>query len=193
MEKIVVATNNLGKIKEIKEILKEKEIVSLKEMHCDIEVEEDQDTFEGNALKKAKEIYEVVKVPCIADDSGLCIDFLQGFPGVKTARFLGEQATQEQRNLYILQQLEGVAKSKRSCKMVTVIAYVDKQKQRIFRAELKGYIAIEERGDNGFGFDTIFELEDGRTLAQLSKEEKNKISSRKKALMLCKEEMDSYI
>ncbi|MFR5190948.1 MAG: non-canonical purine NTP pyrophosphatase, partial [Clostridia bacterium] len=80
MKKIVVATNNSGKLKEMKDILKGIEIVSLKDVGIIIEVEEDQDTFEGNALKKAKEVYELVKLPCIADDSGLCIEYLQGFP-----------------------------------------------------------------------------------------------------------------
>ena len=98
MKKVVIATNNPGKIKEIKVILKDYEILTLKDMNCEIEVEENQDTFEGNAMKKAKEIAEALKMPAIADDSGLCIDILKGWPGVHTARFLGENATQEQRN-----------------------------------------------------------------------------------------------
>lgn len=179
---IVAATNNQGKLKEIREILKEYEIVSLKDLNCEVEVEEDQDTFEGNSLKKAKEISTLLKMPCIADDSGLCIEELNGFPGVLTARFLGEDASQEERNDYLIKQLEG--KENRSAMVVTVMTYVDEQnkKEIVARGELEGYITKEKRGTNGFGFDEIFELENGKTLAELESEEKNQISSRKKAL-----------
>ena len=190
MKKIVVATNNSGKLKEMKDILKGIEIVSFKDFGIIIEVEEDQDTFEGNALKKAKEVYELVKLPCIADDSGLCIEYLQGFPGVKTARFLGEKASQEERNNYLLKQLETIPKEKRQAKIITAIAYVDENRQMTFQGETNGYIAQTIRGENGFGFDSIFELEDGRTLAQLTSEEKNAISSRKIAMMLCEKEIN---
>lgn len=87
MKKIVVATNNKGKIKEIKEILKEYELLTLKDINCDIEVEEDKNTFEENAKKKAKEVSKLVDMPCIADDSGICIEVFNGWPGVHTARF----------------------------------------------------------------------------------------------------------
>ena len=106
MRELVVATNNQGKLKEIKEILNNYEIKSLKEVNCEIEVEENQETFEGNALKKAKEISEKIHMPCIADDSGLCIDVLDGWPGVYTARFLGENATQKERNKAILEKMK---------------------------------------------------------------------------------------
>ena len=98
MKKIIVATNNQGKLKEIKEILNNYELLSLKEVGCNIEIEEDADTFEGNSLKKAKEISKITNMPCIADDSGLCIDIFDGWPGIYTARFLGENSTPEQRN-----------------------------------------------------------------------------------------------
>lgn len=180
--KIVMATNNKGKLKEVREILENYEILSLKDLNCEIEVEEDKDTFEENSLKKAREISKVLNMPCIADDSGLCIEELDGFPGVKTARFLGDNATQEERNNYLIKQLE--EKENRKATVVTVIAYVDEKqnKEIIARGELQGYIAKEKRGENGFGFDEIFELENGKTLAQLDSEEKNRISSRKQAL-----------
>ena len=92
MKKIVVATNNQGKLKEIKEILKEYELVTLKEIGCNIKVEEDQETFEGNAKKKAEEIAKVTNLPVLADDSGLVIEALDGFPGVHTARFLDRKS-----------------------------------------------------------------------------------------------------
>lgn len=102
---MIFASNNKGKLKEIREILKSYEIKSLKEASIDVDVEEDQDSFYGNALKKAKEIYEIAKVPVIADDSGLCIDVLNGWPGVMTHRFLGENAGDDDRNTAILDKM----------------------------------------------------------------------------------------
>ena len=121
-------------------------------------------------------------MPCIADDSGLCIEQLKGFPGVNTARFLGENATQEDRNNDLIKRLKG--KTNRKALFITVITYFDERMGNIItsRGTLEGYISKEKRGTNGFGFDEIFELKDGRTLAELTDEEKNKISSRKIAL-----------
>lgn len=188
-EKIVMATNNQGKLKEVREILKDYEILSLKDLECDIEVDEDQDTFEGNSLKKAKEISKLLKMPCIADDSGLCIEELNNFPGVLTARFLGEEASQEERNDYLINKLEG--KENRKATVVTVMTYIDEEKSEkvVARGEVKGNIAKEKRGNNGFGFDEIFELENGKTLAELTSEEKNTISSRKVALENLKQQL----
>lgn len=186
IKEIVAATNNKGKLKEIQEILKDFKILSLKDLNCDVEVEEDKNTFEGNSIKKARELSELLKKSCIADDSGLCIEEFKGWPGVKTARFLGEDASQTDRNNYILNKMKGLEKQKRKAKAVTVISIVDTEgKEIIARAEINGYISEAPRGDNGFGFDEIFELENGRTLAELSSEEKNEISSRRKALKLC--------
>ncbi len=183
MEEIILATNNNGKIKELQEILKEYKLLSLKEANINVEVEEDRDTFEGNALKKAEEICKIANKTCIADDSGLCVDALEGFPGVYTARFLGADATQEQRNNYILEKLEGTKKDKRTAKVITCIAIVKPNgEEKTYIGELNGYIAESRRGNNGFGFDEIFELDNGKTLAELDKEEKNKISSRSVAL-----------
>lgn len=183
MEEIILATNNNGKIKELQEILKEYKLLSLKEANINVEVEEDRDTFEGNALKKAEEICKIANKTCIADDSGLCVDALEGFPGVYTARFLGADATQEQRNNYILEKLEGTKKDKRTAKVITCIAIVKPNgEEKTYIGELNGYIAESRRGNNGFGFDEIFELDNGKTLAELDKEDKNKISSRSIAL-----------
>ncbi len=188
--KIVMATNNQGKLKEVREILKDYEILSLKDLGCDIEVEEDQDTFEGNSLKKAREISKLLKMPCISDDSGLCIEELNGFPGVLTARFLGEEASQEERNNYLINKLEG--KDNRKATVVTVMTYVDEEKGKklVARGEVNGNIAKERKGDNGFGFDEIVELENGKTLAELTGEEKNEISSRKIALENLKQQLN---
>lgn len=191
-KKIVIATNNPGKIKEIKEILKNYEIISLKEINCKTDVIEDQESFEGNAKKKAKEISEVVKMPCIADDSGLCIDILQGWPGIYTARFLGEEATQEQRNSYILEKMKKFKDDERKARVKCCMAYYEDGKYIIGKGEIEGKIANEKRGKNGFGFDEIFEINNGKTFAELSSEEKNEISHRKKALQDLKTKLEKY-
>ena len=191
MEEIILATNNKGKIKELEEILKEYKLLSLKEANIDIEVDEDRDTFEGNALKKAGEICKVTNKICIADDSGLCIDILNGFPGVYTARFLGEDATQDEGNSYLVEKLKDKSREERKAKVITCIALVKPNgEKKTYIGELNGYIAENKRGNNGFGIDEIFELENGKTLAELDKEEKNKISSRSLALKKLKEDMN---
>ena len=168
MKQIIVATNNLEKLREIRQIITSYEIVSLKDIKCHIEVEEDKYTFAENALKKAKEIARVTNKICIADDSGLCIDVLNGFPGVKTARFLGKEKTQEERNDYLLKKLKEVKKSKRTACVITCIALVEPNgKEKVFTGILQGRIAEDKRGKNGFGFDEIFELENGQTLAEI--------------------------
>ena len=193
MKKIIIATNNLGKLKEIKEILQGYEILSLKDVNCQVEVIEDQDTFEGNSLKKAKEISEMLHMPCIADDSGLCIDVFDGWPGVYTARFLGENTTAKQRNAYILEKMKELEGEKRKASVKCCIAYYENGNYVIGKGEIQGGIAKEARGDNGFGFDEIFELEDGRTYAELSAQEKNKISHRKLALQDLLKKMKNHI
>ena len=181
--KIIVATNNKSKLKEIKEILKGIEIISQEEAGIEIDVDENAETFEGNALLKVREIYKLTKSACIADDSGLCIEYLDGFPGVKTKRFLGENASNEDRNNYYIEKLKGLPKEKRKAKVVTAIAYIDEDgNESVYIGELNGYIAEEQRGENGFAFDKVVELDNGKTIAELSAEEKNKISSRNLAL-----------
>ena len=189
MKKIVVATNNQGKLKEIQEILNEYELLSLKEINCNIEVEEDQETFEGNSLKKAKEISEATKMPCIADDSGLCIDIFDGWPGVYTARFLGENSTPEERNNAILEKMKNLDGEDRKAKVECVITYYEDGNVVVEKGEIKGRIAKESKGENGFGFDPIFELENGKTYAELTNEEKNEISHRKIALENLKKQL----
>lgn len=182
MKKIVVATNNQGKLKEIKAILKNYELLTLKDVNCEIEVEEDQETFEGNAKKKAEEIAKLTKLPCLADDSGLCIESFAGWPGVYTARFLGEKATPSQRNKAILDKMKNLKGEERKAKVQCVVAYYEEGKFIIAKGEIEGKIAVQPRGKNGFGFDSIFELENGKTYAELAEEEKNMVSHRKIAL-----------
>lgn len=184
--KILVASGNEGKIKEIKEILQKAEIVTIDEIKNKIKVIEDGQTFEENAKKKAKQLYEYTKIPCIADDSGICIKEYGNWPGVRTARFLGEEKAgneyARQRNEFILHKMQGLERKRRRVENITVIAYYDGKSFQIGKGILSGYIATSCKGENGFGFDEIFELEDKRTLAELRPEEKNVISSRKKAL-----------
>lgn len=177
---MIVASNNKGKLNEIKAIFKDEELKSLNEVNIDIEVEEDQETFYGNALKKAKAIYELTKEATISDDSGLCVNELNDWPGVLTHRFLGANKTDRERNLAIIEKCQSLAK--RDAKVVCNIVYYDNGQIVVGEGIINGYIATNPRGENGFGFDEIFELENGKTLAELSPTEKNKVSARALAL-----------
>lgn len=182
-KKIILASNNSGKITEVQEILKDYDILSQDQAGIHTEVEEDGSTFEENAVKKAKEIARLTGRPCIADDSGLCIDFLDGFPGVCTKRFLGETATDKDRNEDILKRLNEIPHEFRKAHFICCIALaLPNGKSFTFEKSLDGYISTERRGDKGFGFDEIFELENGKTLAEISQREKLTISSRRAAL-----------
>lgn len=187
---MIIATNNNGKVKEIKAIFNDYELYSLSEKGIDIDVIEDADTFLGNATKKAKEIYELSKEATIADDSGICIDILDGWPGVMTHRFLGENSTKDERNDAILEKMSEYSGEERRAKVVCNMVYYDGNEPIIGEGILVGKIALDKRGDNGFGFDEIFELEDGRTLAELSPEEKNTISARYLALVDLKNKLE---
>ena len=187
-EEIVIASNNEGKIKEVQEIFNDYKIISMKEIGVKIEVDEDQDTFEKNAIKKAEIISnELDGKMCLADDSGIEIEYLNGFPGVYTKRW--HDGTDRERNLAILEKLKDVPKEKRKIKFVTAIALAGVFNTIVAQGLIEGYVAENVRGENGFGFDEIFELEDGRTLAELSNEEKNKISARRIALENLKNKM----
>lgn len=188
---MILATNNKDKLREIKEILSDYEIYSLKEKNIDIDVEEDADTFYGNAYKKAKEIYELTKEPVIADDSGICITGLDDFPGVLTHRFLGEEATDDDRNNELINKANSL--SDRSAKVVCVLVYYDGKNTVVGEGVLEGKIATFPRGENGFGFDSIFELPNGKTLAELTSEEKNKQSARYLAAIDLKEKIIELI
>lgn len=176
---MILATNNKGKCREIKEILSDYEINSLSEAGIDVDVVEDQDSFYGNALKKAKEIFELTGEAVIADDSGLCIDCFEGWPGVMTHRFAGEEATDDDRNNMILDKMKDVVD--RSASVVCNLVYYDGENTVVGEGILNGVISSSRRGSNGFGFDNIFELESGRTLAELSSDEKNMVSARRLA------------
>ena len=184
MKKIIVASSNKGKIKEIKEIFKNYEVLSLKEaselLGKELIVNEEQKTFRDNALEKVRDLYEQVgkEYICIADDSGISIDALDGFPGVRTARWM--DADDHTKNIHLLRKMEGV--KSRTCHYTTVIAIKSSNFEKTFEYTLDGRVALNYRGENGFGFDEIFELPSGLTLAEISKEDKFLISPRKKAL-----------
>lgn len=188
MKEIIIASGNKGKIKEAQEILKEFKVISIKELGIDIEVEEDKETFEGNAVKKAETIAkELNGKMCIADDSGIEIEYLDGFPGVRTKRW--HQGSDRERNLAILEKMQGVEKSNRKIDFVTAIALSDGKRTICKKGIISGYVSESIRGDNGFGFDEIFELENGKTLAELSNEEKNEISARRIAIEEIRKEL----
>ena len=188
---MIAATNNKNKLKEIKEILNEYNIYSLKDKGININIIEDKDTFTENALKKAKEIYNLTNEATIADDSGLLINCLNNFPGVKTNRFLGPNATDRQKNEYLINKVNKY--KDRSAKVICIIVYYDGKKTITGEGILNGTISKELRGNNGFGFDEIFELPNGLTLAELSPEEKNKISARYLALNNLKQKLQKNI
>lgn len=188
MKEIIIASGNKGKIKEAQEILKEFKVISIKELGIDVDVEENKETFEQNAIKKAETIAnELNGKMCIADDSGIEIEYLDGFPGVRTKRW--HQGSDRERNLAILEKMQGVEKSNRKINFVTAIALADGKKTICKKGVISGYVAESIRGDNGFGFDEIFELENGKTLAELSNEEKNEISARRIALEKIRKEL----
>lgn len=188
---MILATNNKGKLDEIRKILKEYKIYSLKDKNINVDVEEDKDSFLGNAKKKAIEIYKISHEETIADDSGLCINCLNGFPGVMTHRFLGENATDRMRNEYLINEVN--KHNDRSAQVICNLVYYDGTKEIIGQGVLDGFISKDCRGDNGFGFDEIFELPNGLTLAQLSPDEKNKISARAMAIKDLGKKMDNAL
>ncbi len=182
--KIILASNNKNKIVELKQILFPLgyEIISQSEAGVNIEVEENGTTFEENSMIKAKAIYEISKMPVIADDSGLEVDYLGKAPGVYSHRYAGENATDKDRCKKILNELDGVSDEKRTARFVCVISYIDSNgNASVMRGECEGFIGKEMKGDNGFGYDPIFMIGD-RSFAEISSEEKNTISHRANAL-----------
>lgn len=187
MTKIIVATGNQNKMKEIREIIKRDDIefVSLKDEGLqDIEIVEDGKTFEKNAVIKAKTIADITKNIVIADDSGLEVDYLDKAPGVYSARYMGEDTPYTIKNNHIIELLKDAKGEERSARFVCVIACVMPDGETFTtRGTIEGRIGYEEKGENGFGYDPIFYLpERGCTTAELPPEQKNEISHRGRAL-----------
>lgn len=193
MKRIIFATSNEGKMKEIRLIMADSgyEIVSLKEAGIKADIEENGTTFEENAAIKAETIAKLTGEPAMADDSGLEVDYLDKAPGIYSARFLGEDTGYDVKNTYILDKLKNVPQEKRIARFVCAIAFAEPDGKTIIkRATIEGYIGYESKGQNGFGYDPIFMVpEFNKTTAELSLGEKNKISHRAKALMAMKEEL----
>lgn len=200
MRKIIFATGNRGKMREVRKILanlkiegEETEILSMKEAGVDIEITEDGASFEENAVIKAKAVSEVVPGAIVlADDSGLQIDYLNGEPGIYSARYLGEDTSYHVKNANLLARLEGVAEEKRTARFVCAIAAAMPD-GRVDTATgiIEGRIGYEEKGEGGFGYDPIFYVpEFGKTTAELSEDEKNAVSHRGKALRAIRERLE---
>lgn len=187
MKKLLVASNNEHKIKEIKKILSKHpfDIMSLKEAGIDIDVEEDGSTFMENAYKKAAEIYDKHEsYMVLADDSGLMVESLGGAPGVYSARFAGEHGNSKKNNDKLLELLKGQSEENRKAKFVcALVLIVDRNNVIKVQGEVEGIIAEEEKGFNNFGYDPLFYVPQyGMTFAEMGPELKNSISHRAKAL-----------
>ncbi|AJG97060.1 non-canonical purine NTP pyrophosphatase [Clostridium beijerinckii] len=203
MKKLILASNNKKKIKEMKEILKEidVEVRSLEDERINIDVVEDGKTFEENAKKKAKEIYEYLlerkdsNFIVLADDSGLEVNYLNGEPGIYSARYAGEHGNDSKNNEKLLNKLKGVLKINRGAKFICQLAmFTDKGEYFKVTGEVEGYIIEELHGDGGFGYDPLFFYEPlDKTFAELTSEEKNEISHRGKALKELKKVINKLI
>lgn len=201
MKKLLVASNNQHKIKEIKEILKDRpvEVVSLKESGIDIDVEETGTSFMENAYIKAKAIYDLLDNKegylVMSDDSGLEVDALDGAPGIYSARFAGDHGNSKKNNEKLLASLEGVEFEKRTARFVCAIALIYGQGQVLkFVGEVEGYITDKEYGKDGFGYDPVFFTKEfNKTFAEISPEEKNSISHRGRALEQLKKGIEELL
>jgi XTP/dITP diphosphohydrolase len=194
--KIIFATKNKNKIKEINMMLEGSnlKIISMEEASVDIDVVEDGKTFEENAIKKATEIMKVTNSTVLADDSGLEVDYMNKAPGIYSARYGGVETSYRVKNQMIMDELKTVQGADRSARFVCVIAAAFPNGDILTtRGTIEGVIAHEEKGQNGFGYDPIFYVEEYNcTTAEMSSELKNKISHRGKALLAMKEKLKDY-
>lgn len=179
--KLVFATNNRHKLDEVRAIVGDRvEVLSLNDIGCHDDIPETADTLQGNALIKARYIYEKFGVDCFADDTGLEVEALDGAPGVYSARYAGEECDSEANMKKLLQNLTG--KSNRNAQFRTVIALIIKGEEKLFNGIVKGTITEEKRGDSGFGYDPVFVPEGfSESFAQMSGDMKNSISHRYRA------------
>lgn len=193
MEKIIFATGNENKLREVRQIMADcdVEIISMKEAGVFEDIEETGTTFEENAILKAKAIAAKSGLLTLADDSGLEVDYMDKAPGIYSARFLGEDTPHSEKNKAILAKLEGVPEKKRTARFVCAVAAVKPDgTYETVRATMEGIIAHKIAGSNGFGYDPIFFLpEYGCTNAELSPEEKNAISHRGKAFRMMRDKL----
>lgn len=191
MKEIIFATGNAGKMREIREIMADLKVPvrSMKEAGIDVDIVEDGTTFEENAMIKARAVVkETEGAVVMADDSGLEVDYLNKEPGIYSARYLGEDTSYEIKNQTIIDRLTGVPKEKRTARFVCAIAAVlPDGRELVTRETIEGYIGEKPAGENGFGYDPIFYVDEyGCSTAELSEEQKNEISHRGKALRAMK-------
>jgi XTP/dITP diphosphohydrolase len=181
-QKLVIASNNKHKIEEIKAIIGNRfDLLSMNDIGFHEDIVEDADTFIGNALIKARTIYNKFQLNCFADDSGLIVESLNNEPGVYSARYAGEPTNHENNINKVLDKLKGI--ENRKAKFVSVIALIIDGQEFLFEGEVEGTIRKEKKGSNGFGYDPIFEPKGYQvTFAEMSEVEKNNISHRAKAL-----------
>ena len=196
MMKVVIATHNKDKLKELKKGLSQLNI-DLLDLSCFSEVGEiieDGKTLEENALIKAKEVFRLTGLPSIADDTGLEVDALNGKPGVFTARFAGENCSYMDNVNKMLKVMKKIKTSDRGAIFKTVIAFYDGKKELLSIGEVKGMIATEKKGLGGFGYDSIFYVvNEGKTFAEMTIEKKNIISHRGKAIKNLTPKLKSYL
>lgn len=196
LDKIIFATGNKGKIKEIQMILADLgvEVITMKEAGIRIDIEENGKSYEENALIKARAVAAHTDAVVMADDSGLEIDYLNNEPGIYSARYMGEDTSYTIKNANLIERLSGVPDEERTARFVCAIAAVlPDGRELTTRGIIEGRIGYEEKGSNGFGYDPIFYVPRfGKTTAELSEEEKNQVSHRGNALMLMKEELKKY-
>ena len=193
MKRIIFATKNKGKIKEIQAVLGDSyEVITMEEAGIDTEIDETGTTFEENAAIKAETVMKLCGEAVLADDSGLEIDYLNGEPGIFSARYMGHDTSYDIKNQNLIDRLAGVPEDKRTARFVCAIAAAFPDKPTVVvRGTMDGIIGHEIKGENGFGYDPIFFLpEYGMTSAELSPEEKNRISHRGKALRAIKEKLE---
>ena len=183
-KKLIVATKNKGKLKEIRKILDDVEVIGLCDLPLSLDIVEDGSTFEENALKKAEVLMHELSAPVLADDSGLEVDALGGRPGVFSARYAGENASDEDNMNKLLDELGNTPTDQRGARFVCVMCLVTPDgKHYTARGETKGRILNAPQGENGFGYDPLFYNEEyAKTFAQLSSDEKNALSHRGRAL-----------
>ena len=186
MEIIVLASNNKHKLKEFKEILKNYNVLSLNDIEFYNEIEENGTSFEENALIKAKTIHKFLKGKdleyiVIADDSGLCVDSLNGEPGIYSARYAGEHGNDEDNRRKLLKELEG--KDRNAYFVCMIVVYYSNNKYKTFEGRTYGKITTEEIGKKDFGYDCIFYSDDlNKTFGEATEEEKNRVSHRGRAI-----------
>jgi len=195
MQSLILATRNPGKFREISDILKELpvRIVSLSDYPGIPDVAEDGDTLEENALKKARSIFEQTKIPALADDTGLEVYALNMAPGVRSARYAGENATYDDNNRKLLSEMENIPASERGARFRTVAAFVAGDFEKTVDGIYTGMIAKKPRGGGGFGYDPLF-IPDGYdiTYAEMPFDQKNRISHRGRAFNAIKEVLSVY-